>query len=86
VFCSIEEGDEPFTFEWSKNGQTIRPGPGIKYRIESSQRCSTLSVDKIDITHGGNYSCRVKNGHGSDVISVSLNVKGTFYFLTSVFD
>ena len=76
VVCSVEEGDQPFFFEWSKNGQTIRSGPQGDYQIESSRRSSTLNIGKVARYNAGNYSCLVKNNDGSDSQNVVLNVKG----------
>ena len=68
-------------FEWSKNGQPIRPGPDVKYRIENSKKFSTLSIEKVERSDTGNYSCLAKNGVGSDSQNVQLNVKGNLSFL-----
>ena len=76
ILCSVEEGSEPFFFEWSKNGQSIRPGPDVKYRIDNLKLSSTLTIEKIARSDAGNYSCVVKNAVGSDSQSVQLNVKG----------
>ena len=76
VLCSIEEGSEPLFFEWSKNGQTIRTSPDVKYRIENSKISSALTIDKVNRLDAGNYSCLVKNGIGSDSKNLYLNVKG----------
>ena len=72
----MEEGDEPFFFEWSKNGQTIRSGPQVEYQIDNSRRSSTLSIAKVARYNAGNYTCTLKNNHGSDSQTVLLNVKG----------
>ena len=76
IFCSAEEGSEPFFFEWTKNGQLIRSGPDVKYRIENSEMSSTLSIKSVERHDAGNYSCLVKNAVGTDSKLVSLTVKG----------
>ena len=76
MFCSVEKGSEPFFFEWSKNGQTLRPSPDVKYRIENSKISSTLTIENVAKSDAGNYSCLVKNGVGSDSQNVLLKVKG----------
>ena len=78
IFCSVEEGSEPFFFEWSKNGQIIRPSPDVKYRIDNFKISSTLTIENVARSDAGNYSCLAKNGVGSDSQFVQLNVKGKF--------
>ena len=80
MYCSIEEGSEPLFFEWSKNGQIIRPAPDVKYRIDNLKLSSGLTIEKVARSDAGNYSCLVKNGVGSDSKNVLLNVKGNSYF------
>ena len=76
IFCGVREGAQPFFFEWFKNSRPIRSGPGVKWEIENSKKSSTLNIDSVDKDDAGNYSCFVKNIHGSDSIDVVLNVKG----------
>ena len=76
IFCSVEEGSEPFFFEWSRNGQSIRPSPDVKYRIDNLKLSSSLTIEKIARSDAGNYSCLVKNGIGSNSQFTYLNVKG----------
>ena len=76
MLCSVEKGSEPFFFEWSKNGQTLRPSPDVKYRIENSKISSTLTIENVARSDAGNYSCLVKNGVGSDSQNIVLKIKG----------
>ena len=76
ILCSVEKGSEPFFFEWSKNGQTLRPSPDVKYRIENSKISSTLTIENVARSDAGNYSCLVKNGVGSDSQNIVLKIKG----------
>ena len=76
IFCSVRKGAQPFFFEWFKNSQPIRSEPGVKWQIETSKKFSTLDIDRINREDAGNYSCLVKNIHGSDSINVMLTVKG----------
>ena len=83
MHCSIEEGSEPFFFEWAKNGQAIRPGPSVKYRINNQELSSGLTIERVNRSDAGNYSCLVKNGVGSDSKNVMLSVKGNCKLLSS---
>ena len=77
IFCSVEHGDEPFFFDWFKDGQAIKSSPEFTWNIENFKSYSTLSIDRIDRSDAGNYTCLVKNHFGSDSISVLLKVKGS---------
>ena len=85
VFCGVEQGAQPLFFEWFKNGQAIKPGPGAKWQIETSKRFSTLDIVRINKEDAGNYSCLVKNIYGSDTINVFLTVKGSSPFKLNSF-
>ena len=74
--CSVVEGSQPLFFEWSRNGQSIRPSPDTKYHIDNSEMFSTFIIKSIEQNDAGNYSCLVKNAVGSDSRNVLLTVKG----------
>ena len=78
MFCSVEKGSEPFFFEWSRNGKSIRPGPDVKYRIDNLKLSSGLTIEKVARSDTGNYTCLVKNAVGSDSQNVILNIKGNY--------
>ena len=85
ILCGVQKGAQPFFFEWSKNGRQIKPGPGVKWEIETSRQFSSLNIQKILNEDAGNYSCLVKNVYGSDSINVMLTVKGMkFLYLNLV--
>ena len=81
LFCDVQQGVQPFFFEWFKNNQPIKAGPGVKWEIENAKKLSTLTIERIDKNDAGNYSCLVKNIYGSDSLTVSLTVKGTVLFI-----
>ena len=76
VTCSAIEGSQPFFFEWFKNGNAIKAGPDNNYKIDNSKILTNLYVEKISKSESGNYTCFVRNEHGSDSQTVLLNVKG----------
>ena len=80
IFCAVQQGVQPFFFDWSKNGQPIRSGPGNRWEIENTKKISTLIIERIDKQDAGNYSCLVKNKHGSDSTNFEVNVKGMLKF------
>ena len=80
VFCSISRGSLPLFFEWTRNGQTIKSSPDVNYKIESFERFSTFTIEKIDRRDVGNYSCVATNALGTDIQSSVLTVKGWHRF------
>ncbi|CAG2102444.1 unnamed protein product [Medioppia subpectinata] len=75
LFCTLEEGSLPVFFEWSLNGQIIKPNPGVNYKIVNFETHSSLKFENIERRDAGNYSCLVNNGFGSDGQSVSLSIR-----------
>ena len=76
LLCSIEKGQRPFTFEWNKNDQQILSNFGDKYRIDSEDDTSVLTVWKLDEKDSANYTCLVRNDYGFDSQTTTLIVKG----------
>ena len=54
----------------------MKSSPDVKYRIENSKISSTFTIEKVNRSDSGNYSCLVKNGVGSDSKNILLTVKG----------
>ena len=79
ILCQAQVGSVPLFFDWFKNGQSIKSNH--KYQIDYSKKYSTLNIEKMSREDAGNYTCKVKNAHGSDSLNVQLNVKGKFCFL-----
>jgi Immunoglobulin domain len=74
LFCSVINGDSPFTFEWLFQNATITST--FDLRIENSKKSSTLTIDSVSAKHSGEYVCRVLNRAGFATISTALVVKG----------
>ncbi|CAG2165379.1 unnamed protein product [Oppiella nova] len=75
VFCTVESGSLPVFFEWSRNGQTLKPSPDVSYKIDNSKMFSTFTIEKIDRKDSANYTCLVRNAFGTDTQSVLLLIK-----------
>jgi hypothetical protein len=80
LLCSAQEGSVPLFFQWSKDGQTIKPNPDLNYKIDNFDRYSTFTISKIDRKDAGNYSCFVRNAFGTDSQYSLLTVKGMDQF------
>ncbi|CAG2109696.1 unnamed protein product, partial [Medioppia subpectinata] len=74
IFCNLESGSLPVFYEWLRNGQTLRSGPDVNYKIENFKKFSTFSIDDIGRSDSANYTCLASNGFGSDNISVVLSI------------
>ncbi len=74
IFCSPQEGDRPFRFEWLKDGHRLLPSD--RHRIEAVEDDSLLIIDHLKSSDGGNYSCKVENSAGSDLQWTQLLLKG----------
>lgn len=76
VTCKVSKGDVPMDFFWSLNEVPIVD----KHRGFTVQRmnprASTLSIDVLDATHRGNFSCVARNRAGFAEIKVELQVNG----------
>jgi len=73
----VQEGSMPLFFQWSKNGQIIKPNPDSNYKIDNFERFSTFTIAKIDRKDAANYTCIVRNAFGEDVKLSQLIVKGS---------
>ena len=76
IYCSVQEGSQPFFFEWQRNGQSLKSGPDFSYKIDTSDISSTLTIRKIKTSDAGNYTCTVKNAHGVDSQYSLLTIRG----------
>ncbi|CAG2107019.1 unnamed protein product [Medioppia subpectinata] len=75
MMCTVHEGSPPLFFEWIRNGQSVKSGPEVNYKIENSKMFSTFTIEKIERRDAANYSCVVSNSMGSDRQSVLLTIK-----------
>ncbi len=76
LFCSTSAGDKPLFFQWTKNNQILSNDPKVNYKIDNSKVHSLLTIESIERSDSGNYSCIVRNAFGEDFQSALLIVKG----------
>lgn len=76
VQCSLSSGDLPVKFSWRLNGRIVNDVSGINI-VALGKKTSVLSIDSLDESHAGNFTCTAKNRAGSSSYSSELVVKGT---------
>ncbi|CAG9840565.1 unnamed protein product [Diabrotica balteata] len=75
VSCTASKGDSPMTFAWMFNGNPlIKQQKGISVTTVG-RRGSVLSIDAVEGSHAGNYTCLVTNRAGISSYSAELLVK-----------
>lgn len=82
--CSVTKGDLPVKITWLHDNRSVETDQGVSV-TKVNKKVSTLSVDSVEASHAGIYTCSAKNAAGSAMHSTVLNVNGTsFCFLPHV--
>lgn len=71
--CFVNEGTQPFSFSWSKDGKEIPPTSNIRAKADVDY--SVAVINPVDENSAGNYTCIVKNIFGFDSYSAYLDVE-----------
>nr|XP_015838917.1 PREDICTED: Down syndrome cell adhesion molecule isoform X45 [Tribolium castaneum] len=71
VQCTVSKGDYPLNISWTLNGHFIDQTNGIVIN-RASKRVSTLSIDNVQSTHVGNYTCLASNSASVTTYTTSL--------------
>lgn len=74
--CSISKGDYPVNITWFLNDHSLPSGLGITV-VRVSKRMSTISIDSVQASHSGNYTCLASNSAGKTTHMAYLTVNGT---------
>lgn len=77
ISCIISKGDFPLGISWKHNNYTISPVDGITV-TRTSKRLSQLTIDSVQASHMGEYTCYAKNKAGQSSHTAVLNVNGIF--------
>ncbi|XP_070066219.1 cell adhesion molecule Dscam1 isoform X18 [Drosophila virilis] len=73
LHCSVPVGDLPMQIEWTLNGQSIGEQLGISTSSVGS-RSSVLTIEAVEASHAGNFTCHAKNLAGHQRFTTLLNV------------
>lgn len=84
VQCTVVKGDAPLNITWFLNGEPVSNILGIT-TVKNGKRVSSLTVDNVDASHSGMYTCMASNLAGSTNFSTSLSVNGTTIYIYKLF-
>lgn len=71
--CFLAEGDTPVTFSWLRNGVDASLTKNVN--IQSHTDYSVLTVNPVDASSAGNFTCIAKNRAGFDSYTAYLDVE-----------
>ena len=74
VLCYLEQGSRPLSFEWFKDGRLVSDPK--RYRVETTDDVSALTIDSVVASDSANYSCKATNEYGWHWQHTKLLVKG----------
>ena len=89
VMCSISRGEPPIKFQWLKDGvEMVKTGINDNngLRIESNEDYTILSIEKVSMSHGGNYTCQVTNEASRSSHTSLLHVNQLPKWISEPFD
>lgn len=80
-------GDPPFTFKWTVRNNGSKSNISIDVRnaatyidkglkVETSQDYAILSIESVQVSHAGNYTCSVSNEGDEQSYTSTLRVNG----------
>ncbi|MCL4145139.1 UNVERIFIED_CONTAM: hypothetical protein GTU68_031908 [Idotea baltica] len=74
--CFVQEGDQPITLKWEKDGLPLEPLPDVRVS-QMDPFTSMLILEKVTDVHSGNYSCLASNAVRTASTTAKLTVRGT---------
>lgn len=75
VTCLVSKGDMPVTFSWLFNGEKIPIDMSVNI-VPVGKKTSLLTIEYVDQSHIGNFTCVASNRAGIVMHSAELFVKG----------
>lgn len=71
----MHKGDLPINISWLHNNISIGYKEGVMI-TKAGKKISTVSIDSVDESHTGTYTCLAENKAGMTRFSAVLNVNG----------
>lgn len=78
--CSVNKGDLPLNITWLFNGTEVRYSTHGVVTNLVNKRLSTLSIESVQASHAGSYSCKAQNKAGFALYDKDLYVNGTNHY------
>ncbi|XP_039148177.1 Down syndrome cell adhesion molecule-like protein Dscam2 isoform X34 [Drosophila simulans] len=73
LHCSVPGGDLPLNIDWTLDGQAISEDLGIT-TARVGRRGSVLTIEAVEASHAGNFTCHARNLAGHQQFTTPLNV------------
>ena len=80
--CYVQEGDQPITIHWEKDGERIKPSTTVLV-AQINDFTSIITITKANAGHSGNYTCVASNIASTVKTSAFLAIKGMVMVLLS---
>lgn len=75
IHCLVSKGDMPIEFSWLFNGEAVSTELSVNI-APFGKKTSVLSIDYVNESHIGNFTCVASNQAGTSKYSAELFVKG----------
>lgn len=75
--CSVNKGDFPIEIFWTLNNRTVDQYGGILVSA-IGKRANYMSIEVVDASHAGEFTCHARNPAGTTSYTTELHVNGTF--------
>ena len=73
--CLVQEGDQPVTLTWQKDGQPFDPRLDIRTSLIDAYT-TMMTIDSATAAHSGNYTCVATNAARTTTSTGRLTVSG----------
>nr|CAH7736157.1 unnamed protein product [Callosobruchus chinensis] len=73
VQCTVHKGDLPLKISWLHDGKPVDYKDGMTVG-HTNKKVTSLTIDYVQDTHSGNYTCIAENKAGSHMYTTELHV------------